>query len=352
MLVATDHARRDRRVLHALRRVEHPQPQPGDHQVSQRGVQLGLGDQPLVHRGRQVREARAAVEVQPVLDRHRRGLCRRLGELVILVQVVDAAAIADDVPVEAPLLAENLLQQRRARAARLAVGAVVGAHDRLDAGLAHGRLERVQVRLPQVALRDDGVELVPQRLGPGVHRVVLGARGHLEVLRVVALEALDERHAHPGRQVRVLAVGLLAPAPARVAEDVDVRRPTRQAEVLLEEVLAARRVVLGAGLVGDRRRDPAHQRNVERRAQADRLREDRRQPRTRHAVEALVPPVVLRHAQPFDRGRLVPHLADLFLDRHPPDQIVRTLDQVQFRIQIRRLIRFVCHRVRSLHPRL
>jgi len=40
--------------------------------------------------------------------------------------------IAQQSDVEAPPLAQNLLQQRRAGAARLAVGAVVGAHHDLD----------------------------------------------------------------------------------------------------------------------------------------------------------------------------------------------------------------------------
>ena len=57
------------------------------------------------------------------------------------------------------------------------------------------------------------------------------------------------------RQERVFAVGLLAAAPARVAEDVDVRRPERQATK--DAALAAPQelMVLGAPFVADRRGD-------------------------------------------------------------------------------------------------
>ena len=60
---------------------------------------------------------------------------------------------------------------------------------------------------------------------------MFGGGDHLEVMRIVALHALDERHRHAAGEERIFAVGLLAAAPARIAKDVDVGRPEGQAEI-------------------------------------------------------------------------------------------------------------------------
>src|ERR1035438_9739309 len=75
-----------------------------------------------------------------------------------------------------------------------------------------------------------------------------------------------DRHA-PG-QVRVFAVGLHAAAPARIAHQVDVRRP--EGEALVHAPLAAplELVVLGASLVGDGRGHAENESGIPRRGQA------------------------------------------------------------------------------------
>jgi len=55
--------------------------------------------------------------------------------------------------------------------------------------------------------------------------------------------------------------------------------------------------------------------------EADRLWEHRGQPRSRDAVQPLVPPVVDRHAEPLDGGRGVLHLVRLLLERHAAHEI-------------------------------
>ena len=122
----------------------------------------------------------------------------------------------------------------------------------------------------------------------------------------------------------ILAVGLLAASPARVAEDVDVGRP--EDEALVEVALVARdpAVVHRAGLVGDAGRDAQHEVGVPRRREADGLREHRRPSGAGDAVQRLVPPRELRDAQPIDGRGALDHQRHLLVKREPPDEVVDT----------------------------
>jgi len=62
-----------------------------------------------------------------------------------------------------------------------------------------------------------------------VHRKALRGGESFQVLRVVALKAGDKTNTHLGGQERIFAVSFLAPALARVANDIDVRRPEGEA---------------------------------------------------------------------------------------------------------------------------
>ncbi len=131
----------------------------------------------------------------------------------VLVEIVDRAAVADDVTGKAPAAAQDVAQQQTARAARLAQGAVVRAHDRFDAGFDQA-LESGKVGLEQVLGRRAGIEAMPVLLGTAVHGVVLGAGGGLEVARMGALEATDHGRTQFAGEHRVLAERLLPAAPS------------------------------------------------------------------------------------------------------------------------------------------
>ena len=222
---------------------------------------------------------------------------------------------------EAPVAAQRF-HQRRARAAGLAVRAVVGAHHGLDLRVPDEGAEGGQIALLHVLGRDDRVEAVAQGLGPAVRREVLGAGGGLERF-ALALQAAHEGAAEAGGQIGVLAVGLVAAAPAGIAENVDVRRPHRQPVVDIAVALRGEGVVFGPRLGRDRVRDPLEQRVVEHGGQADRLGKARRGPAAGQTVERLVPPVVCRDAEPFDGGRVKAELTCRFLGRHAADQLFR-----------------------------
>ena len=146
--------------------------------------------------------------------------------------------------------------------------------------------------------------------------------GHgLQILRVVALQALDELDGHAAGQVGIFAVGLHAAAPARIAEQVDVGGP--EGESLVDVALAAadELVILGARLVGDGGGHAEDQVGVPGGGQADGFREYRGAAGAGDAVQALVPPVVGGDAEAVDGRGIVHELRDLFLERHAGDQV-------------------------------
>ena len=172
-----------------------------------------------------------------------------------------------------------------------------------------------------------------------MHRKVLGSRDHAVVARIVALHALHKGHAHARGQERIFAVSLLPAAPARIAEDVHVRRPEIQPLKDLAEpaILFHKHVVLDAGLNTDGYRHLVDRSRIERRGQCDWL-GILRNPLRSHAVQRLAPPVVGRHVQPLNGTRLIHQLGCLLFQRHPAHKVGGALLGRQARIHIRRLL--------------
>ena len=213
---------RRRRIWHARRRVEHPEAEPGAQQSRQRGVHVALADEAAPHRVGEARVGAAAVEVGPGAQAQRGGF-RGVGcEPVAGADIVHGIAVGDDVPGEAPAVAQDLLEEPAVAAGRRAAEAVVCAHHRPRAALDDGGLERREVGIPQVVLGGDGIEAVAAALRAAVHGEVLGGRDDAEVVRVVALHPAHEGHGEAAGEERVLAIRLHPAAPARVAQDVDV----------------------------------------------------------------------------------------------------------------------------------
>ena len=199
--------------------------------------------------------------------------------------------------------------------------------------------ERRQIRILQIVFRNIHVESVPQWLRPAVHGIMFRRRHQFEIFRIVALKSFDELHAQARGQKWILAEGFHAASPARIAIDVDIRRPECKPREPAVIVVANRLVVLGAPLNGDRRCNPVHQRRIPRRRQADRLRKIRRKSVARHSVQRLIPPVVCGNIQPRDRRRNVLHLAHLFFERHAAHQVFRAVLRRQRWIQVRTRLR-------------
>src|SRR5229473_1737060 len=118
--------------------------------------------------------------------------------------------------------------------------------------------------------------------------VMFGGRDDFEVIRVRALHAANECDGEPSGEVRVFAVSLLTAAPARVAEDVDVGRPEREALIAAVFVVADGLVVLGARFGRDDVGDAVHEVRIPRGREPDGLRKDRGLPRAGNSMESFV----------------------------------------------------------------
>ena len=121
---------------------------------------------------------------------------------------------------------------------------------------------------------------------------------------------------HAAGEERIFAVGFLPAAPARIAKDVDVGRPEGEAEERFVLVVAHGLVVLGAGLGGDGLAHAVHQRRIPGGGHADDLGEIGGVTREGDAVQAFVPPNVLRDAEAGDGGGVIAHLLDFFFEGH------------------------------------
>ena len=301
-------------------------------------IQVRFRDQPALERFGQRLVRYPAAQIVARLDRQRGSFRRILRIVVALHDVRDRIDISDHRALKAPRVPQDLGQQPVIRRGGHAVERVVRAHQGRGVTLPDARLERGQVGLVQVALGDHRIELVPQRFRTAVHVKVLHRGDRLQVTRIIPLEPRDEGDPEAAGQERILAVGLLAPAPARIAEDVDVRRPEGQVVELpclhpfggsLPLVL----IVLGPDLRRDHPRNGVVQIGVPRRGQSNRLRENRGRAAPRHSVQGLTPPAEVQYPQPRDGGAGHHQLADFLVHGHPPDEIIDALVERQSGIE-------------------
>src|SRR5262249_61304775 len=120
----------------------------------------------------------------------------------------DGGPVADDEAPEAPLAAEDLLQEVPVGRAGDAVDLVEGGHHRADAGLG-GRVEGWQVDLPQGALGEVHRVVVAAAFGGAVGGQVLDAgEDRVGGGQVAALEAADPGRGPGAAEVRGLARAL------------------------------------------------------------------------------------------------------------------------------------------------
>src|ERR1022692_4174523 len=174
------------------------------------------------------------------------------------------------------------------------------------------------------------VDGVPGGFGPAVHGEMLGSGDGSKILGIVALHPGDECHGHAAGEEGILAISLLAAAPAWIAENIDVRRPKIEAKRAAEPGRGTAGLLLlqfmepGPRLGTDGNRHLVDSRCVEGGAQSDYLREHR-SVIGYDAVQGLSPPVVGGNLETRDGSRCIHHLAGLFLHGHAGDQVVNAL---------------------------
>ncbi len=177
------------------------------------------------------------------------------------LQERDAVVIGDDHPVEAELVPQQAGQQVVVGGGRHPVDVGVGVHHRARAALPDRQLERRQEDLGELTRADADRTEVTAGPRPRVAGEVLERRDHAG-----RLQARDVGGAEHGHEIRVLADGLLDPAPPGIAGHVEHRG---QALVHAGRAHAA----------PDGGRHLRHEARVERRAPGQRRRERRRTPR-------------------------------------------------------------------------
>src|SRR5687768_8330479 len=106
-----------------------------------------------------------------------------------------------------------------------------------------------KVCFAQLAFCRRGVEPVSFRLGSRMNCVMLRSRHSLQIFRIVTLKPFYEFDAKPRTEVRIFAVGFLSTTPTRIAKDVYVGRPKREAVEAISIPTTLCLVIFGACLI-------------------------------------------------------------------------------------------------------
>ena len=174
---------------------------------------------------------------------------------------------------------------------------------------------------------------VARRLRPAVYGIVLRGRNGQVILWIVALQSGHVGNAHAAGQERVFAVGLLTAAPARIAKDVQIRRPEIEASHDAGVSLARILHVLDASLNANLGRHGVNSRRIERGSQADGL-GILGYTLVDHSVKGLAPPLVCGNVEPWNCRGVVLHLRSLLRKSHSVHQVGSPLFRRQIGVQI------------------
>ena len=157
-----------------------------------------------------------------------------------------------------------------------------------------------------------------------MHGEVLWRRYRTVVDGITALHPSNKRDRQSGTEERVLTVGLLSTAPARIAEDVHVGRPEVKALEDARMAVMQSLGVLDTPFDADRRGHFPDSRDIERGRKPDGLRKFRGA-LAEDSVQGFAPPIVGRHAEARDGPGLIHELRGLLLQRHAVYQVSRSL---------------------------
>jgi len=252
---------------------------------------------------------------------------------VALVKVADGPAIGNNIPFEAPFVAQSVKEQV-IRARRFAAHGVVRAHYRIGLAFHNRGAKRGSIGVRKIVRGNRHIKAMPQNFRAAVDGKVLGCRDCFQIARIIALQAGNEGHSDAAGEIRIFAVGFLAASPTRIAKNIDIRRPEGEAVIAASVSMLDGVVIFGPRFRGNHIGDTMDQICIPSGCEADGLGKDGCIPRPRHAVQALVPPVVRRNAEAGNCWRHVLHLRDLLFQGHARNQIVHALLQGKARVEI------------------
>ena len=196
-----------------------------------------------------------------------------LGGAIAMIggNVEDRVAVRYNIALETPLAAQLILQEVLVGACRLAIDGVVGAHDGAGFAFHDGGAESWLVGIDLIVLAHVHIGKVTRGLGSAVHVVVFGCCDGQVIPGVIALQSGHVGNAHASGEEGIFAVGFLTAAPARVAENVQIRGPEIQASHDARMPFAHILHVLDASLDTDLGRHGVDSRRIERGSKADGL---------------------------------------------------------------------------------
>ena len=168
-----------------------------------------------------------------------------------VIEVTDGTTVANHQILKAPFITQNGLQQALRTATGVVVKALVSTHHLANLCILHQCLKGRHIGLPHITGRHIGqIGRMAGILRTAMYGIVLGTGPEFTVFGIFrSLQSLDNLRSHDTGQIGILTIGFLSPAPSRVTEDIDIRRPYREAVELL--VLAAIQhavVILGTEL--------------------------------------------------------------------------------------------------------
>lgn len=152
---------------------------------------------------------------------------------------------------------------------------------------------------------------MPIRLRTGMYCKMFAAGCSLQIF-AASLQAFDKTYSEPGSQVRIFSIGFMSASPARITENIDIRRPDRKTFVDIAVAVLCKFVMLCALLGRNNLRRTLYRILIEHGRKRNCLREHGRHAGACRTVQTLVPPVIRRNTEPLNRGCIVDQLCSLF----------------------------------------
>ena len=248
--------------------------------------------------------------------------------LVTGIEIAHSTAIADHQILEAPLIAQNLLQQTGIATTRFVVKTLIGTHHFAHLRILHQCLECRHIGFPHVTRRDIGkIGMMTGVFRSAMHCIVLGTSPQLAIFCVFrTLQATHNSRSHHRGKIGVLAIGFLSASPSRVSEDIHIGSPNRQAvELLILSSVEHTLVVLGTKLGTSCIEHFVQQRRIERGCHGYWFREDCNATHVGSAMQGLTPPKEFPDSQTRNGRTLIQHQLGFFLQCQSRAQVLGTL---------------------------
>ena len=174
-----------------------------------------------------------------------------------------------------------------------------------------------------------------RELRSAVNGVMFGSCDRFQVFRIAALKPFDEIDGHASGEEGILAIGLLSTTPARISENIDIWSPESESGIDAANIVARKKVVFGACLIADGIPYTKHQILIKCSRKSYCLGENSCLASSGNTMQTLIPPIVSRDSQSFDRLCLVKKLSYLFLQGHARHKVFNSFIKGDLGILIR-----------------